>query len=638
MFKLPLFRKKQQLHRDGQVDMRKLPVMHAQELIDFTLQHNRLRNIKRIVQIDDDTWDVLYQETIEKFAEMVQMIPASQAHHHAVPGGLLIHTLEVIEHALTLRQQYKLPLFADQDKQEAERHVWTFAIFVAALLHDAGKRITMCRLIFPDNTILQPFDAISKHSGRNYRIAFIDTKYYALHETLGATLMGWLLNPIALNYLLPRLHIMQEVLDYIHESEEQGIIGKILKTADRHSTGGSLAHSKTRRFAGAELLNIGERLMTQLRQLLASNHFVINRSNGNVYTTGQGYTYILSKILADDLRESLREQGQTDIPSDNLRIFDILQESGFAETNTDGQIMHHIERIYQGKKNVFSVIKFRTAKLFRTQPPEFGGTIREVEGKATKSPSEAVNHQKPQLKQEAAKSLPNAEDKQTIYNETGDELFGAATEENTWESAIDVGDNINTGTVNQVIPLSATEERIQIRMGEMISSDESNTSTETTYQSATDEQKYTDPMAEMDIAKAFLDWFCDQIRTRNIIINATGTLANKVVHQDSYAVALVTPRIFSQFACDVLGLSEAQSKDKSIISKIQAPIHAKKLNIPAKKGQIHYYQLKHSETAAFNQRAKLFFYLFDIDKIAGDNKDVKQIFDETEINKNLAKV
>ena len=101
------------------LDYNKLPVLTAEQLVTFTGQQNRLRNIKRIVRIDDETYDVLYQETLHRFFELVQLMPASQAHHHAVPAGLMIHTLEVIEHALTLRQKYKLPQFAAQEIQEA---------------------------------------------------------------------------------------------------------------------------------------------------------------------------------------------------------------------------------------------------------------------------------------------------------------------------------------------------------------------------------------------------------------------------------------------------------------------------------------------------------------------------------------
>ena len=365
-------------------DYRQLKVMTAEELIAFTKQQGRLRNIKRIVQMDDVRYKILYQDVIERFAELVQLMPASQAHHHAVPGGLFVHTLEVMEYALSLRQQYKLPLLAAQEIQEAQRHVWTYAIFAAAILHDVGKRLTLGRFVWVDKEgYLEPFVSdISKLKGRLYQILFHETKYHQLHEQLGLAFAAYLFPTVGLDFLFSQLHIMQELMAYIHEdASHDGAIGRILRAADQSSTGQSLAHSDSRKFSGANLENIGERLMTQLRRLLAGNHFVINRSNGNVYTSeDKRYTYIMSKTLGDELRNTMAELGQTDIPGDNNRIFDILQEYGFAEANPDtGQVIHYIRRIWQDKIHVFSVIKFSSGKLFRVEPPDFaGGEIKEV--------------------------------------------------------------------------------------------------------------------------------------------------------------------------------------------------------------------------------------------------------------------
>ncbi|MDO1762441.1 TraI domain-containing protein, partial [Escherichia coli] len=41
---------------------------------------------------------------IQQLAEFVQLLPASESHHHAQPGGLLIHLLEVARSALHFRE------------------------------------------------------------------------------------------------------------------------------------------------------------------------------------------------------------------------------------------------------------------------------------------------------------------------------------------------------------------------------------------------------------------------------------------------------------------------------------------------------------------------------------------------------
>ncbi|MBS9781829.1 MAG: TraI domain-containing protein, partial [Gammaproteobacteria bacterium] len=332
LFKFFKSKKESQSISELALDYDNLPVMTADELIKFTEQQNRIRRIKRIIKMDDERFKILYLDVIYRFAELVQLMPASQAHHHAVPGGLFIHTLEVIEYAMNIRQQYKLPAFAEQEVQERERHVWTYAIFVAALLHDVGKRVTMCDFMV-DGKIYSAFEDrfLSETGYKNYKIVFNNPKYHHLHDQIGLTFSD-LLPELGRKFIFSHLNIVKEMSAYIHNDKfNSGMIGEIISQADQRSTGESLAHTPTRKFKGATLENVGERLMTQLRLMIASNDFVINKPNANIYTSENGFTYCVSKVIVDAIREHLQKNNETDIPTDNNRIFDIFQEYGFAE-------------------------------------------------------------------------------------------------------------------------------------------------------------------------------------------------------------------------------------------------------------------------------------------------------------------
>ena len=62
-----------------------------------------------------------------------------EADHHAGPGGLLAHTYDVISLALKRRRGLQLPLGGTVEQIRDQRHLWTYAIFAAGLLHDIGK-------------------------------------------------------------------------------------------------------------------------------------------------------------------------------------------------------------------------------------------------------------------------------------------------------------------------------------------------------------------------------------------------------------------------------------------------------------------------------------------------------------------
>ena len=86
---------------DGNV----LPVLTADQLYSRLSLHNRLRGIRRKVAIDPQRFEAMYGKPIARYCEVVQLLPASQAHHHAYPGGLIVHTLSVIEYAINERQK-----------------------------------------------------------------------------------------------------------------------------------------------------------------------------------------------------------------------------------------------------------------------------------------------------------------------------------------------------------------------------------------------------------------------------------------------------------------------------------------------------------------------------------------------------
>src|SRR5690606_36792596 len=61
----------------------------------------------------------LYLAPLERYAELVQQFPTSEAHHHAWPGGLLDHGLEIVAYALKLRQSHLLLAGASPEAQAA---------------------------------------------------------------------------------------------------------------------------------------------------------------------------------------------------------------------------------------------------------------------------------------------------------------------------------------------------------------------------------------------------------------------------------------------------------------------------------------------------------------------------------------
>lgn len=99
----------------------------------------------------------LYLAPLERYAELVQQFPASENHHHAYPGGMLDHGLEIVAYALKLRQSYLLPAGVTPEAQAAQAEAWTAGTAYAALLHDIGKIAVDLHVEHADGSVWHPW-------------------------------------------------------------------------------------------------------------------------------------------------------------------------------------------------------------------------------------------------------------------------------------------------------------------------------------------------------------------------------------------------------------------------------------------------------------------------------------------------
>ena len=72
---------------------------------------------------------------IAAYSEWAQSVPASESHHLSEGGGLIAYRIEVASRALDYRRGEILPPGAAPEAIGEQAHRWTYAVFVAALLH-----------------------------------------------------------------------------------------------------------------------------------------------------------------------------------------------------------------------------------------------------------------------------------------------------------------------------------------------------------------------------------------------------------------------------------------------------------------------------------------------------------------------
>lgn len=343
-----------------------LPIYSAEQLFQFCKIDPQFPDLRQHIGLDARVFDALCKPLLHQFAELVQLAPASEAHHHAGPGGLLIHTFDVTSLALRIRRGYQLPIGGSLLDISTQRHLWTYAIFLACVLHDIGKLSanTRLRLVMKDGSE-QPW---TPHSGpmtqqknlKGYRVEFRKTPYQ-YHAHLALT--HWDLIPKhGRTWLIEANNIMAELVAWLYGDKfESGTIGEIVEAADRQSTAKNLQIPADQRFSDA--IPVIDRYLKIIRGWIRDGDVKINVNGGMGWVDEHGHLYMVCRSLADKLITECDSQGLKGLPQDPVRVYDILQEHGYALPTEDGKAIWPIRVKTATFEHKFTCLKFDGRRL-----------------------------------------------------------------------------------------------------------------------------------------------------------------------------------------------------------------------------------------------------------------------------------
>ncbi len=274
---------------------------------------------------------------LHAYALFVQLLPASEAHHHAHPGGLLQHTLEVIDYALSYRRAYMLPIGAAPEKVNELRHVWSFGTLLAAAFHDVGKpmsdlSIRMYGANIPrEGKLWQPMAGHMMEQGAShYQVQFNEQRAYADHQSLSLVLMQRMVPTAAMSWISGAdSALLRELMDMLAgKPSDNSILLTIVKKADMESTRLNLQSGPRTRFKTSRETPLVEVLDEALCRLLNSGNLKLNQPGGHGFVwggdQGQGDLILVCPRIVDEMRTYLKEalsDGSRGIPTDNLILY-----------------------------------------------------------------------------------------------------------------------------------------------------------------------------------------------------------------------------------------------------------------------------------------------------------------------------
>lgn len=550
-----------------------LPILPVDELI--AAHAGKIASLNELAGLSESNFNKYYQSSIHNFARLVQLLPASEVHHHATPGGMLSHTLDVCVTALKLRQSYVLSINNNAEDVSVEKDSWTYAVFLAALCHDLAKPVVdqIIDIYDQDHKMSQwvPWSYFLDEQGKWYTCRFVRKRQYHLHEKASLLLTYKIIPSYGMEWLSSHQTIFMQWLACVSGDNENALsIGEIVSLADSKSVATNLgAESSNTTASISKVKPLHEKMLTALRVLLLEGELPLNRNGAAGWVKGNS-CWLVSKRTIDAIRDQLSTEGHTGLPSKNGRMYDILQEHGILTPCGDKAIWK-VGISGDGWENELTVINIPVSKIWinsDNKPDEFEGEITPSE-KVTKEANESTLLKTREKEIELDSNAKNSQRKsishdQRVPNKAKDNIErDAATIQNTKK--------VSSLDISSFLPSSLDENADsdgQSSAPEIVKNIIKNTS-------EPDLKKQKKPVldnSDKPCDVQFFLWLQDGIFSEKIKINA----AKARIHIVTDGVIVITPGIFQDFS--------KHTDNKYDWKDIQKSVLKKKLHCRDKKG------------------------------------------------------
>ena len=361
----------------------------AASLMATPRRQRLLEHIWQRTSLSRRQFATLYMGPLERYAELVQQFPASESHHHAYPGGMLDHGLEIVAYALKLRQSHLLPAGTTPEAQAAQAEAWTAGTAYAALLHDVGKVAVDLHVEYADGTVWHPWHGPLRQP---YRFRYRKEREYRLHSAATGLLYARLLDPGIFDWLAGYPDLWAALLYVLAgQYEHAGTLGELVVQADQASVAQELGGDPSKALAAPKHA-LQRKLLDGLRFLLREE-FKLNQPQASDGWLTQDALWLVSKTVSDKLRAHLLQQGIDGIPASNTAVFNVLQDHGIALPTPDGKaIWKATVASDAGWSHSFTFLKLSPALIWEAaeRPAPFAGQVQveqEQEDKAQQVPA-----------------------------------------------------------------------------------------------------------------------------------------------------------------------------------------------------------------------------------------------------------
>ena len=314
--------------------MKGLPVVPPARLLET--QQDLIERIADASVLPPQDFRRLFLPVIERFAAFAHLLPASQSHHHRGAGGLLRHSLEVAYWALQAADKVLLDTAGTPSQRREREPRWQFAVFVAALCHDAGKPVTDVIVTNRDRTdtwkpIREDLYAWAQRTstaayylewreGRARQHTVLSSMI--ADRIIGASALEWIgeAGTDLIVWLMESLTCNPSVTNRLHDlviKADQTSVERDLRTLGVAMAGYDIG------------VPVERHLTDVMRRFVREGVWLVNEPGARLWNI-EGHVYLVWPAAGEDLARQIREDGIPGIPRTPDGILDMLVERQIA--------------------------------------------------------------------------------------------------------------------------------------------------------------------------------------------------------------------------------------------------------------------------------------------------------------------
>lgn len=326
--------------------MEGLPIFPPMTLL--ATQKELVDGIRQIIA-NEALLDEHYMPAMMRLATLVQMLPASQAHHHRGAGGMLRHSLEVGLWALQQTEGKLIRGVVTPQQRRVIEPRWKLTVFLAGICHDLGKVVTDISVTDRENELVWDpyceglYDWANNHKIDNYFLHWQEGRGKK-HVTISSTLIFSVISKESMGWINKG---SKEAWVWLNESlsNNPGSTNQIhnfVVKADQLSVERDLK-SMGVAMAGYEIGVPVERYLTDImRRLVQEGIWRINEPSARVWNL-EGTTYLVWPMAGDEIARRTKDEDIPGLPKTADGILDMMVEREIAfMRDGDGDPFYYI--------------------------------------------------------------------------------------------------------------------------------------------------------------------------------------------------------------------------------------------------------------------------------------------------------